>query len=55
VRETNSPALNRRGLDAAFEHDAGQTDRLKARSVSLLDIDNFKASATPRTRAGDQA
>lgn len=36
-------ALNRRGLDAAFENESARADRYKSQlCVALLDIDNFK-------------
>lgn len=58
VREDQlTGALNRRGLDAAFEHDAGHADRtLSPLCVALLDIDNFKRlNDTRGHQAGDQA
>ncbi|MDP2142907.1 MAG: diguanylate cyclase [Gallionella sp.] len=58
VREDQlTGALNRRGLDAAFEHDAGQADRTQSPlCVALLDIDNFKRlNDTQGHQAGDQA
>ncbi|MFZ3019256.1 MAG: GGDEF domain-containing protein [Gallionella sp.] len=58
VREDQlTGALNRRGLDAAFEHDAGQADRTQSQlCVSLLDIDNFKRlNDTQGHHAGDLA
>jgi len=58
VREDQlTGALNRRGLDAAFEHDAGQADRTQnPLCVALLDIDNFKRlNDTQGHHAGDLA
>lgn len=58
VREDQlTGALNRRGLDAAFEHDAGQADRTQSPlCVALLDIDNFKRlNDTQGHQAGDLA
>ena len=58
VREDQlTGALNRRGLDAAFEHDAGHADRtMSPLCVALLDIDNFKRlNDTMGHHAGDQA
>lgn len=58
VREDQlTGALNRRGLDAAFEHDASQADRTQnPLCVALLDIDNFKRlNDTQGHQAGDQA
>ncbi|HZW24568.1 MAG TPA: diguanylate cyclase [Gallionella sp.] len=58
VREDQlTGALNRRGLDAAFEHDAAQADRAESPlCVALLDIDNFKRlNDTQGHHAGDLA
>lgn len=58
VREDQlTGALNRRGLDAAFEHDAAQADRTESPlCVALLDIDNFKRlNDTQGHQAGDLA
>lgn len=58
VREDQlTGALNRRGLDASFEHDAGHADRTQSPlCVALLDIDNFKRlNDTKGHHAGDQA
>ncbi|OGS81063.1 MAG: diguanylate cyclase [Gallionellales bacterium GWA2_59_43] len=58
VREDQlTGALNRRGLDAAFEHDSGQADRTQSPlCVALLDIDNFKRlNDTQGHHAGDLA
>jgi diguanylate cyclase len=58
VREDQlTGALNRRGLDAAFEHDAAHADRTESPlCVALLDIDNFKRlNDTQGHQAGDQA
>ncbi len=58
VREDQlTGALNRRGLEAAFEHDAAQADRTQSPlCVALLDIDNFKRlNDTKGHQAGDQA
>ncbi len=58
VREDQlTGALNRRGLDAAFEHDAGHADRTQSPlCIALLDIDNFKRlNDTRGHHAGDQA
>jgi diguanylate cyclase len=50
-------ALNRRGLDEAFEREATRADRSHAPvCVALLDIDNFKKlNDTKGHQAGDQA
>lgn len=58
VREDQlTGALNRRGLDAAFEHDSTLADRTdSALCVALLDIDNFKRlNDTKGHQVGDQA
>lgn len=58
VREDQlTGALNRRGLDAAFENEATRADRQQAPlCVALLDIDNFKRlNDTLGHQAGDQA
>lgn len=58
VREDQlTGALNRRGLDAAFENEATRADRSQASlCVALLDIDNFKRlNDTMGHQAGDQA
>lgn len=58
VREDQlTGALNRRGLDAAFEQDAAQADRAQSPlCVALLDIDNFKRlNDTKGHQAGDMA
>ncbi|HCI14200.1 MAG: diguanylate cyclase [Gallionellales bacterium GWA2_60_142] len=58
VREDQlTGALNRRGLDAAFEHDAAHADRTESPlCVALLDIDNFKRlNDTQGHQTGDQA
>lgn len=58
VREDQlTGALNRRGLDAAFEHDAAQSDRNSTSlCIALLDIDNFKRlNDTRGHQAGDMA
>src|SRR3989338_555812 len=50
-------ALNRRGLDEAFEREATRADRSQTPiCIALLDIDNFKRlNDTLGHRAGDQA
>ncbi|HEX5363138.1 MAG TPA: diguanylate cyclase [Gallionella sp.] len=58
VREDQlTGTLNRRGLDAAFEQDAAQSDRAQSPlCVALLDIDNFKRlNDTKGHQAGDLA
>lgn len=58
VREDQlTGALNRRGLDAAFENEATRADRQQAPlCIALLDIDNFKRlNDTLGHHAGDQA
>ena len=58
VREDQlTGALNRRGLDEAFEREATRADRSQTPlCVALLDIDNFKRlNDTLGHRAGDQA
>ncbi len=58
VREDQlTGALNRRGLDAAFEKEATRSDRSQTPlCVALLDIDNFKRlNDTMGHQAGDKA
>ncbi|MDZ4201810.1 MAG: diguanylate cyclase [Gallionella sp.] len=58
VREDQlTGALNRRGMDAAFEHEATRCDRSQSPlCVALLDIDNFKRlNDTLGHHAGDKA
>ncbi len=58
VREDQlTGALNRRGMDAAFENEATRADRSQMPlCVALLDIDNFKhLNDTLGHHAGDQA
>lgn len=58
VREDQlTGALNRRGMDAAFENEATRADRHGSKlCVALLDIDNFKRlNDTLGHQAGDQA
>lgn len=58
VREDQlTGALNRRGLDAAFENESARADRHQSQlCVALLDIDNFKhLNDALGHQAGDQA